>query len=224
MNKTWTDITIIIDKSGSMNSVVEATISGFNQFIAEQKKLENVHQTLTLIQFDDQYEVSYVGKPIAEVPELNTHSYIPRGSTALYDAIGKAIATVTSESIALSASPDKFLFVIITDGYDNCSKEWTKAKIKEVIENKQKGNWSFIFMGANIDTATESAGLGMSVNNSMPYNATSKGVNEAFTVLSRGTANYSVSNEVSTSSFFSPQKENTMPAINPRVLKMEIKK
>ena len=224
MNKTWTDITIIIDKSGSMSSVVEATISGFNQFIEEQKKLENVHQTLTLIQFDDQYEVSYVGKPIAEVPELNTHSYIPRGNTALYDAIGKAIATVTSESIALSASPDKFLFVIITDGYDNCSKEWTKAKIKEVIENKQKGNWSFTFMGANIDTATESAGLGMSVNNSMSYDATSKGVNEAFTNLSRGTASYSVSNEVSTSSFFSPQKENTMPSTNPRVLKMESKK
>lgn len=223
--KPWIDTTFIIDKSGSMSSVVEATISGFNQNIADQRKLENVHQTVTLIQFDDQYEVSYVRKPIAEIPELDTVSYRPRGNTALYDAIGKTIVSTTEQLESLSKGPDKILFVIITDGCNNASKEWTKAQIKDLIQSREKDKkWTFTFMGANIDVATESNGLGISINNSLSYVSDSTGVSKAFTTLSRGTSLYSTSNEVRTSSFFSPAKDGVVQGIIDPIVRMNIKK
>ncbi len=206
----WTDITVIIDKSGSMSSVVESTISGFNQFVTDQKKLEDIYQTISLIQFDDQYEVSYVRKPIAEVPELDTVSYRPRGNTALYDAIGKAILATAEQLDCLSTKPNKVLFVIMTDGHNNASKEWTKSQIKDLIEKYEKDSkWTFTFMGANIDVATESAGLGIAINNSLSYTSDSKGVTEAFTSLSRGTSLYSQSGEISTKCLFSAVKKET---------------
>ena len=92
------DITFVLDRSGSMGIIKADTIGGFNQFIEDQKKAAG-EALMTLVQFDDQYEVNYAGVPIAAVRPLNTDTFVPRGWTALYDAIGKTVVA-TGKRIA----------------------------------------------------------------------------------------------------------------------------
>lgn len=203
----WTDITFVIDKSGSMKGTVEATISGFNDFIRAQKLLTEVKTTLTLIQFDDQYEVSYVMKPIQEVELLDTISYIPRGNTALYDTLGKAIAEVSERKVTPSLRSDKTIFVIITDGANNRSAEYTKEMVRTEIQAKTKEGWVFTFLAANIDVFSEGAGLGIASGNILPYTQTKRGTEDSFKTLSRSMTSYSTNLEATTTSFFEAQKD-----------------
>lgn len=160
MKAHLTDITLVVDRSGSMASVREDAEGGVNTFIAEQAK-EPGEALLTLVQFDTEYEFLHNGVPISQVPK---YELVPRGMTALLDAVGRAI-NETGERLAKMAEqhrPGLVIFVVMTDGQENSSKEFSKARIKEMVEHQQDMyNWHFTFLGANQDAFAEAGGMGI---------------------------------------------------------------
>lgn len=175
--KSGLDLVVaVIDRSGSMSSCQQATIGGFNEFIKGQLAVPRECR-LTLIQFDHEYEVVHSQKPLNEFPPLSCETYVPRGSTALLDAMGRAINSTGEELAKLPEDqrPEKVVFVVVTDGLENASTEFTRAKIFEMVEHQKKNyNWTFIYLGANQDAITEGAKLGANV--SQGYLATPDGV------------------------------------------------
>ena len=183
MRNDLTDITVVLDRSGSMASVADDTRGGFDTFVADQKKAPG-EAVLTLVQFDDTYEFVYTAKNIRDIGKLE---FLPRGSTALLDAIGRAINETGDRLKRMDEKfrPGKVVFVILTDGQENASHEFTKAKINEMISHQRNQyKWEFVFLGANQDAIQEAHALGISTLNAMNYAHTGKGMNAAFTATS----------------------------------------
>ncbi len=190
MNKTI-DVTVLLDRSGSMCNKRNDTIGGFNTFVKEQKESGN-KVLLTLVQFDHKYQVDYSAKPIEEVEDLTERTYIPRGDTALLHAVGQTIANTKERT--LETKPKSTMFVIITDGEENCSKDWKLDQVKKLIEEQKTAGWDFIFLGADQDAFQQAASMGIAANNTLSYSG-SKGTQSAFTSVRRAvskSANFSV--------------------------------
>lgn len=160
MRTDLTDITLVVDRSGSMEQVREDAEGGVNSFIAEQVNQPG-EALFTLVQFDTEYEFLHKGVPIGEVPK---YRLVPRGMTALLDAVGRAI-NETGERLSKMNEQDRpglVIFVVMTDGEENSSKEFSKPRIKEMIERQQSQyNWHFTFLGANQDAFAEAGGMGI---------------------------------------------------------------
>lgn len=160
MKTDLTDITLVVDRSGSMAQVREDAEGGVNSFIEQQAK-EPGEALLTLVQFDTEYEFLHKGVPISQVPK---YELVPRGMTALLDAVGRAI-NETGERLAKMDEQDRpglVVFVVMTDGEENSSKEFSKADIKAMIQRQQdKYHWHFTFLGANQDAFAEAGGMGI---------------------------------------------------------------
>ena len=169
------DLVFLIDRSGSMHGSEEDTIGGFNSFI-EQEKNKEFNTNVTTILFDDKYEMLYKRQPIEEVKELTSDEYYVRGMTALLDAIGKTIVTLDKEI------DNKVLFVIMTDGLENASIEFSKSQIKSMIGSH---NWEFIFIGADIDSYTEAASIGIRRSRVANYRKSSEGVRNLYMSIDR---------------------------------------
>ena len=190
--KNLTDITIILDRSGSMQGIKEATITAFNTFLKEQKK-DGLPTNLSFIQFDDQYEKNYTEKDIHLAKELNAQTFEPRGLTALLDAIGRTVKN-TKKRIRnkdKSERPDKVIIAIITDGFENASREYTREKIFKMIrKHEEKDNWKFVFLAANQDAIAEGARFGIHQDRAMTYRADKQGIHEAFLSFNNKLSNY----------------------------------
>lgn len=190
MENKKTDITIILDRSGSMQSTASDAIGGFNAFVDEQKKLDG-ECSLTLIQFDDRYEVNYTNKPIQDVEHLNSTTFVPRGSTALVDAMGRTVSELKARIKAIpKAERPNVIVVIITDGDENCSREYTHETVNEMINKRKEKGWQIVFIGANQDAIKTGAHLGISASNSMSYAANSAGTLSLFNSVSKNVAAY----------------------------------
>ncbi len=161
MRSDLTDITLVVDRSGSMEQVREDAEGGVNSFIAQQQANELGEALLTLVQFNTEYEFLHKGIPISQAPKYNL---VPRGRTALLDAIGRAI-NETGERLSKMDEQDRpglVVFVVMTDGLENSSNEFSKANIKEMIERQQEQyNWHFTFLGANQDAFAEAGRMGI---------------------------------------------------------------
>ena len=182
VNPKPTQMIIVLDRSGSMDSIGRATVEGINTLIKEQKGSEG-EAYLTLVQFDDQYQIDYKSKPIAEVSELiYGETFKPRGMTAMYDAIGKTIAEVDTT--------DDVVMVIVTDGHENASREFTQKLVFDKIEEKKKAGWNFLFLAANQDAMSTGGSLGISANNSMTFNANAGSVNASYSNISGKMSSY----------------------------------
>ena len=171
------DIIFLLDKSGSMYGSEKDTIGGFNSIIKEQKS-DEVQAKVTTILFDHEYEMLYKRKDLFDVDELTEKEYQVRGSTALLDAIGRTIITMQKEISG------KVLFVITTDGRENSSVEFTKTQIKNLITNS---NWEFLYLGADIDSYGEAAGIGINQEHVANYRKTADGINEMYNSVSKAT-------------------------------------
>jgi len=182
MKKDYADITIVLDRSGSMGSCVNDVIGGFNTFIDEQKKVPG-KATVNLYQFDDHYDVVYENKDINDVPQLTTETFIPRGLTALLDAVGKTIVSIGERYSKMDESerPEKVFFVVITDGAENASKEYFSDKIQEMIKlQKETYSWIFVFLGADITAIDLAQTVGISHGNTMNYAHTNAGYHKLY--------------------------------------------
>jgi len=159
MRSDLTDITLVVDRSGSMARICEDAEGGVNTFIDQQAR-EPGDALLTLVQFDSEYEFLHEGVPIENV---SRYDLVPRGATALLDAVGRAI-NETGERLAKLAESDRpglVIFVVVTDGYENASKEFGKPQIKQLIERRQRDSgWQFTFLGANQDAFAEAGSMG----------------------------------------------------------------
>lgn len=186
------EIICIIDRSGSMLSIKNDAIGGFNAFLQAQKELPG-DAKLTLILFNQKYDIIHDGKPIKEVPNLNTKSYYPTGNTALYDAVGRAIDTV-GERLANTAEenrPEKVIVAILTDGEENSSREYSQEKIHEMIKHqKEVYSWEVVFLAANIDAVATAKSLGIQQKDAFAFVATGAGVRSAYTDMSRSISDY----------------------------------
>lgn len=187
MNENLTDITIVLDRSGSMSSVRDDTIGGYNEFLRTQRAGDAAGECrVSLVQFDDVYEVVYAHKKAADAPDLTTETFVPRGSTALLDAIGKTISTLGDRyrKTQEDRRPGKVLFVIVTDGGENASKEYAHDRVMEMIrEQRDVWKWDFVFLGANQDAIQTGASLGLGFAKSMSYASNADGTAAAFAAV-----------------------------------------
>jgi len=191
-----TDISMLLDRSGSMHAIKDDTIGGFDAFIAEQRKAAG-HCTVSLAQFDDHYEEVYTGKNLADVPSLVLQ---PRGMTAMLDAIGHLVRTTGERLAALPEDqrPGTVIVGILTDGMENANTEFTHPAIKALItERTEKFDWTFLYMGANQDAIEEGAKLGVAARQSMTYAAANVGSAFASTAVNVSAMRGAVANGAS---------------------------
>jgi hypothetical protein len=161
MRSNLTDLTLIIDRSGSMASCKTDAEGGVNEFIKKQKEQPG-DCTFSLVQFDTVYEFVHKARPIRDV--TLAYALEPRGNTALLDAVGRAIVEAGGrlKNTDEAQRPGLVVFVIVTDGQENSSREFTRAKVKEMIENQQSVyKWQFTFIGANQDAFAEAGAMGI---------------------------------------------------------------
>ena len=169
--KNYTHISIILDRSGSMRSCLSDTIGGFNQFLSTQKEQPG-EATMTMVQFDTEYERLIDMLPLSNAVDLNNENYIPRGSTALLDAVGRTINHVEHQINEKEEKerPEKIIFVIITDGEENASREFQHEQIMEMINrHRDENGWEFVFIGANQDAIRAGGSIGTVRGSSLSY-------------------------------------------------------
>lgn len=174
MNKNLTDIVMVVDRSGSMQSIREEAEGGLNAFVEDQKK-QTGDARLTLVQFDTEYEFVHDGMPVKDVPKF---TLVPRGWTALLDAVGRAVVQTGArlEKLPESDRPGLVVFVVVTDGQENSSKEFKLAKVKEMIEHQQNVyGWKFIYLGANQDSFAEAGKMGFAAAGVADYTEQTSG-------------------------------------------------
>lgn len=163
-----------LDCSGSMSSCWDDAIGGFNSFVADQAA-QQPDSTLTLKQFDHEIRTTFENVPFKDVRPLTRETFVPRGSTALLDAIGETVkGGIPGEPATL---------IILTDGQENASRTYTKAHIKDLLEQKQKEGWTIIYLGANQDAFAEAGSMGIAAANTVNYDATR--TPDAFRALSQ---------------------------------------
>ncbi|MCW5980770.1 MAG: VWA domain-containing protein [Bryobacteraceae bacterium] len=168
-NKQQILVNVILDRSGSMQSSREGTIMGYNEYLKGLRADEATSYNVSLIQFDAPEErtdltVCYLDTPLAEAPPLTARDYKPRGSTPLFDAIGECIHRVEAKGRPV-------LTVIITDGMENASREFTLEAVKALITEKEREGWRFVFLGANIDSYAVGGSLGVGAHSTANYMA-----------------------------------------------------
>jgi Mg-chelatase subunit ChlD len=181
------EIICIVDRSGSMQTLHNDVIGGINSFIADQKKIKG-KANLTLIEFDNEYNVIQKRQNLKNAKEVTKDNFVPRGMTALNDAIGKTVTEFAE--LKKNKKINKAIFCIMTDGAENSSHEFRDKKVlKALIEQVQKDHkWEFIYLGANQDAFTEGQAYGFAQTQN--YAATSAGVGDALRSFAASTTTY----------------------------------
>ena len=166
------DVVFLLDRSGSMGGIEKDTIGGYNSYIDSQRG-KNVKVTTVL--FDDKYEILHNREDIDSIKKLTNKDYYVRGCTALLDAIGKTIREMEDKN------PNKVIFIITTDGYENASTKYNKSQIKELISVHK--DWKFMYIGADIDSYSEGRSLGIKDELIANYKKTDRGISKLYNAL-----------------------------------------
>jgi hypothetical protein len=180
---------MLLDRSGSMETIRDATIAAFNGFLLEQSTLPG-EATLLLVQFADGYQA---GPPVGvrEAPRLERETLEPGGFTALLDAMGRAINETAAFVASLPAGDrTRVLFVILTDGQENASKTWSRAQVFARVNEQQERGWQFMYLGANQDAFAEAAKLGVRPGGTARFDASPEGVRRAMNTISIGSESF----------------------------------
>ena len=199
MKKNYTHLTVCLDRSGSMASMAKDVIGGFNTLVADQIKVEG-EATMTVAKFDTQYEIISDFMRVSDVILLDSSNFQPRGSTALLDAMGKTMNDVRERinQMPEDEKPSKALFVFMTDGEENASREYNRDRVFEMIsdlknesENDESAiQWDFVFIGANQDAIQAGGSYGIRRDASLTYTANGDGATRAFCSLSDSITSY----------------------------------
>lgn len=174
----YTHVLAVIDRSGSMVAIKDDAEGGFNAFVKEQAGLPGECR-MTVVKFDHRYEPVHDDIAVADVPPFRLE---PDGTTALYDAIGRACTQlgITFAEKAESERPDNVIVMVVSDGAENASREYTSAAIKEMIERQTNDySWTFTFLGTNQDALLSAQGLGIAASAALSYSPTGHGVSSA---------------------------------------------
>lgn len=192
MKHGLTELVFILDKSGSMSGLESDTIGGFNSMLKKQKAVVGECYVTTVL-FNDNYQLLHDRIDIRAVSPITEEDYQVGGSTALLDAIGKTIAKISNAQnhTAKAYRAEKVMFVIITDGEENSSREYSAEKVRAIIERqKTKYGWEFIFLGANIDAVQTAGRFGIDPDRAVDYIADSEGTKLNFRVMANAVATF----------------------------------
>jgi len=224
MKPGFTYIVMLLDRSGSMMSLRNDTIGGFNAFVAEQKKVSG-QAVLTLAQFDDKFQIDYEACDIQLVPALTPETFVPRGGTALRDAFARLVTATGAKLSGMKEEerPENVIFVVITDGAENASKEVSPAVLKEMIDVQTKTyNWKFLFLGANMDAALVGNSMGVS---GLSYKATGGGILRSMDSASSYVGNSRTGNVVAANAILNSKDVDDEDVLNAsKIFKKAIKK
>jgi uncharacterized protein YegL len=186
-DKNLTEVAIILDRSGSMSSIREDMEGGFRRFVEDQRK-EPGRCVLSLYQFDNEFSVVFEERDVREVSSLGLS---PRGSTALLDAVGRSCLKI-GERLAKKPEdlrPGGVVVMVITDGHENASKEWTKSSVRQLVERQQRDyNWKFVYLGADMAAFTDAGALGIAT--AAMYTASARGTEALYNVTSNSIGQY----------------------------------
>ena len=181
-----TELVFILDRSGSMNGLEKDTIGGFNAMIEKQKK-EAGEALVSTVLFDSESVVIHDRLPLGRVPRMTEKEYFTRGRTALLDAVGGAIHHIGNihKYARKEDVPEKTMFIITTDGYENASRRYDYEKVRKMIERqKSRHGWEFLFLGANIDAAAEAKRFGIGADRAVNYKCDEAGTALNYEVIS----------------------------------------
>lgn len=181
-----TEIVFILDRSGSMLGLEDDTIGGYNAMLKKQQKEEG-EAIVTTVLFDNNYDIIHDRTNIEEIKPLTEKEYFVRGTTALLDAVGRTISKIVNatRNTKKEYQAEKVMFVIITDGMENASSEYNYERVKAMIERqKERYNWEFIFLGANIDAVETASRFGIAEDRAANYHADSEGTQLNYNVVS----------------------------------------
>ena len=185
-----THIICILDRSGSMASIINDSIGGFNTFLKQQKALPD-KATITVALFDDSYDLLYDNVDIKSAEELTNKIWFPRGTTALFDAVGKTINREKQNFARMgNEAPAKVLVCVVTDGYENASKEYKREDIQKLIKACEKDDWNFIYLAANQNAFDVGMSFGISGGNTFTYTADAGGVSAMSMTLNNASSSY----------------------------------
>lgn len=173
-----TEIIVITDRSGSMAAIAPDVIGGYNTFLREQKEQPG-EARITYTQFDTEYQVVSAAVPVRQAPDLTPATFVPRGSTALYDAIGRTL-NEQGQRIATEKWAQLVVVCIITDGQENASREYTRDKVKSMTAHAEANGWKFIFLAANQDAFAAAQAFGSAGNFSGNFQANAAGTKAAY--------------------------------------------
>ena len=185
MKKNSTELAFILDKSGSMHGLEKDTIGGFNSMLDKQKSAEGECRVTTVL-FDSNYTLLHDRIDIAAVRPMTDEDYCAGGSTALLDAVGTTIDKIRNvqKNSAEEGRAEKVLFVIITDGMENSSREYSLRNVRSMIEEQRKNGWEFVFLGANIDAVETARHFGIGADRAVNYHSDHEGTQLNYEVLS----------------------------------------
>lgn len=198
MKKNLTELVFILDRSGSMAGLERDTIGGFNAMLSKQRALPGECEITTVL-FDHHYDLLHDRIDIRAVRPISQREYRVGGSTALLDAIGRTIEKIgaVQKNTAKEFRADKVMFVIITDGEENASREYSAKKVKEMIQRqKSRYGWEFIFLGANIDAVETAGRFGIDAGHAADYVPDGRGTELNFQTMSQAVATFRASGEV----------------------------
>lgn len=193
-----TELVFLLDKSGSMGGLEEDTIGGYNALLADQKKLEGRCRVTTVL-FDHGYHLLHDRVDLAAVQPLTRAEYQVGGSTALLDAMGLTIQRIKAEQepTADGDAALQVMFVIITDGLENSSREFSVERVKALVEEaKDKHGWEFVFLGANMDAIATAGQYGIGADRAQSFHADPRGIALNFAVMSETVAAYRQTGQV----------------------------
>lgn len=192
MKKGLTELVFIPDKSGSISGLEADTIGGYNSMLEKQRALEG-ECLVTTVLFDNDYALLHDRIDIRAVSPITEKEYSLGGSTALLDAIGRTISKIGNAQKHTSEDyrAEKVMFVIITDGKESSSREYSFQKVRALIGyQKEKYGWEFVFLGANIDAVETASRFGISHDRAQNYYDDSDGVKLNFRVMSEAVATF----------------------------------
>jgi len=179
-----TQIHFVLDRSGSMSDGLNDYLGGFNAFLDSQSKENSDEVLMSLYQFDHDYEIVYQDVPLKEVKKLTKDTFVPRGRTALFDAIGETLDNIKAKE------NESVIIVVLTDGEENASSEFTGKRISKMISKKKELGWEFVYLGANQDAILEGSKLGINNQSSRTFQVDKEGIEKCFSSLSQAVSDY----------------------------------
>ncbi|MDD6212267.1 MAG: VWA domain-containing protein [Clostridiales bacterium] len=210
MKKNVTELVFILDKSGSMQGLEKDTIGGYNSMLEQQYKLDG-ECIITTVLFDNRYELLHDRIPLEAIKPMTDRDYCVGGSTALLDAIGKTIHKIAlvQKNTLKEYHAERVMFVIITDGEENASHQYSAEKVREMIQHKKKScGWEFIFLGANIDAVGTAGRFGIDADRAVDYVPDEKGTALNYRMMSQTVAAYREFGEVPAECLDTIRKDN----------------